>query len=205
MAPTVVLRAEATPSAPALRLRPWQDDDVESLIEAFRDPVLRRWTRVPLENVDDAHRWLALQRAGWQNRQRISFAVLADDPGGDPDQGLENGPGRLLGNVVLKSLDPAVGSAEVGYWTAAPARGRGVAPRALEALTGWAFDTFGPEGLDRLALLHQVDNTASCRVAEKTGYRFDRIMSARPPFPRDGHLHLRRILPAQRSGAGPIQ
>ncbi|MFC6015395.1 GNAT family N-acetyltransferase [Plantactinospora solaniradicis] len=175
---------EPTPSAPALLLRPWQDEDVESLVEAYRDPALKRWTRVPVEDVDDAYRWLALQRAGWENRQRISFAVLADDRG--------NGPARLLGNVVLKSLDPAVGSAEVGYWTAAYARGRGVAPRALEALTGWAFDAFGPEGLDRIALLHQVDNLASCRVAEKTGYRFDRIMPARPPFPRDGHLHLRR-------------
>jgi RimJ/RimL family protein N-acetyltransferase len=190
----VVLRAEATPSAPALLLRPWQDDDVEQLIEVYRDPALRRWTRVPVENVDDAHRWLALQRAGWENRQRISFAVVADDRA--------DGPGRLLGNVALKSLDPAVGSAEVGYWTAAYARGRGVAPGALEALTGWAFDAFGPEGLDRIALLHQVDNPASCRVAEKTGYRFDRLMPARPPFPRDGHLHLRRLGPAQGSGAG---
>jgi RimJ/RimL family protein N-acetyltransferase len=196
IATTVVLRTAATTSTPALLLRPWQDDDVESLIEAFRDPALRRWTRVPLENVDDAHRWLALQRAGWENRQRISFAVLADGGGDDS--------GRLLGNVVLKSLDPAVGSAEVGYWTAAHARGRGVAPRALEALTGWAFDAFGPEGLDRLALLHQVDNPASCRVAEKTGYRFDRIMPAHPPFPRDGHRHLRRLNPAHRSAAGRI-
>ncbi|MBE1486585.1 GNAT family N-acetyltransferase [Plantactinospora soyae] len=196
---TVVLRAEATPSAPALLLRPWQDEDVVPLIEVYRDPALRRWTRVPVESVDDAYRWLALQRVGWESRKRISFAVLADDSEGGPDDGPGGGPGgdrrRLLGNVVLKSVNPAVGSAEVGYWTAAYARGQGVAPRALEALTGWAFDTFGPEGLDRLALLHQVDNPASCRVAEKTGYRFDRLMPARPPFPRDGHLHVRSIRP----------
>ncbi|WP_408055277.1 hypothetical protein [Streptomyces paludis] len=28
--------------------------------------------------------------------------------------------------------------------------------------------------------------------AEKTGYAFHRILPARPPFPRDGHLHIRR-------------
>ena len=66
-----------------------------------------------------------------------------------------------------------------------------MAPRALEALTRWAFDAFAADGLERLELLHQVDNLASCRVAEKSRYRFQRILAAKPPFPRDGHLHAR--------------
>lgn len=84
----------------------------------------------------------------------------------------------------------------MGYWTAAHARARGVASRALEALTSWAFDTFDAfeaDGLERLELLHQVDNLASCRVAQKSRYDFDTILPAAPPtFPRDGHLHIRR-------------
>lgn len=69
----------------------------------------------------------------------------------------------------------------------------GVAPQALEALTDWAFTTFAAEGLVRLELLHQVDNVASCRVAEKSGYAFAELLSALPPeFPLDGHLHVRR-------------
>lgn len=71
-----------------------------------------------------------------------------------------------------------------------------MAPRALEALTGWAFDTFDTfeaDGLERLELLHQVDNLASCRVAQKSRYDFDATLPAAPPsFPRDGHLHIRR-------------
>lgn len=51
-------------------------------------------------------------------------------------------------SVVPKSV--ASGSAEVGYWTAAQARGRGVAPRALEALTAWSLDAFRADGLERL-------------------------------------------------------
>lgn len=39
--------------------------------------------------------------------------------------------------------------------------------------------------------MHQVDNPASCRVAEKAGYRLDRVLPAVPPFPLDGHLHVR--------------
>ncbi|MFY1689426.1 GNAT family N-acetyltransferase [Plantactinospora sp. WMMB782] len=179
----VVLRAERTPSVPALLLRPWNSADAEPLVEAYRDPTLRRWTRLPVESPEDALRWLAVQRDGWADGSRLSFAVLSEQP---------DGPDRLLGNVVVKTSGKVVGSREVGYWTAAYARGRGVASRALDVLSGWAFDSLG---VDRLALLHQVDNPASCRVADKTGYRYARTLPARPPFPRDGHLHLRMATP----------
>ncbi|MGW4475841.1 GNAT family N-acetyltransferase [Nonomuraea sp. NPDC004354] len=180
----VTLWADATPSASALFLRPWNDGDVEPLIKAYRDPTLRRWTRLPVESVKDAAEWLELQRRGWETGERLSFAVHDDHPGTD---GM-----RLVGNVVMKRTGPGKESAEVGYWTAAHARGLGVAPRALEALTTWAFDVFAVEGLERLDLLHQVDNLASCRVAEKARYQFHQVLPARPPFPRDGHLHVRR-------------
>ncbi len=98
-----------------------------------------------------------------------------------------------MGHAVLKNVTPGASSAEVGYWTAAHARGRGVAPRALEALTDWAFTAFaGRHGLTRLELLHQVDNTASCRVARKCGYELSSLVAAAPPaFPLEGHLHAR--------------
>lgn len=180
---TVELRVDAVAGHAALHLRPWGDEDVAPLIEAYRDPVLRRWTRLPVESVQDAQRWLEIQKDGWESGSRLSFAVLEGrrDTGGT----------RLVGNVVLKRTHSSGGSAEVGYWTAAHARGRGVAVRALEALTDWAFDAFAGEGLHRLELLHQVDNHASCRVAEKARYEFERVLPAVPPFPRDGHLHAR--------------
>jgi RimJ/RimL family protein N-acetyltransferase len=80
-----------------------------------------------------------------------------------------------------------------GNWTAAHARGRSVAPRALQTLTDWAFDTSVTGSLQRLGLLHQLDNTASCRVADKTRYRLEGVLPAAPPaFPLEGHLHVRR-------------
>lgn len=171
---TVELRVDPTPAGhPALDLRPWDDSDIRPLIDVYRDPVLRRWTRLPVTGVEDALRWLEVQRDGWRSGERFSFAVLEE--------------GRLVGNVALKR--GADHRAEVGYWTAAGARGRGIAPRALEALTGWAFGAL--PGVTRLELLHQVDNTASCRVAEKTGYVYRRTLPAHPPFPLDGHEHVR--------------
>ncbi|WP_324618050.1 hypothetical protein [Streptomyces dysideae] len=46
--------------------------------------------------------------------------------------------------------------------------------------------------LTRLELLHQADNAASCRVAQKTGYASAAHLPAAPPeLPLDGHLHTR--------------
>ncbi|WP_432122737.1 GNAT family N-acetyltransferase [Streptomyces sp. S1] len=181
----VVLQVAATPAFPALVLRPWRMEDVAALVEVSRDPALRRWVSSVVDDDADGARWVRDQQRGWAAGDRFGFAVLEAQPGPVREQ--------LVGNVVLKGVASGRPAAEVGYWTAAHARGRGVASRALEALTGWAFDTFEADGLERLELLHQVDNLASCRVAQKSRYDFDTLLPAAPPsFPRDGHLHIRR-------------
>ncbi|WP_225858725.1 GNAT family N-acetyltransferase [Streptomyces albicerus] len=184
----VVLQVAPTPTSPALVLRPWCTEDVAALVEVCRDPGLRRWTSHVVENDADGARWVQAQQRHWAAGDRFSFGVLEAQPAAQPGSVRE----QLVGNVVLKEVTSGKPAAEVGYWTAAHARGRGVAPRALEALTGWAFDTFAADGLERLELLHQVDNLASCRVAQKSRYDFDSVLPAAPPsFPRDGHLHIR--------------
>ncbi|MDT0267322.1 GNAT family N-acetyltransferase [Streptomyces sp. DSM 44915] len=181
----VVLRVAATPALPALVLRPWRMADVAALVEVSRDPALRQWASSVVDNDADGARWVRAQQRGWAAGDRFGFAVLEAQRGSAREQ--------LVGNVVLKEVVPGKPAAEVGYWTTAHARGRGVAPRALEALTNWAFHTFEAAGLERLELLHQVDNLASCRVAQKSRYDFDTVLPAAPPsFPRDGHLHIRR-------------
>jgi len=178
----VVLQVAATPTAPALVLRLWSLEDAAPLVEVFRDAELRRWTSHTVENEADGTRWVRSQRQSWSAGDRFSFAVLEAQPDGRC--------GRLLAGVVLKGVAAGEPAAEVGYWTAAYARGRGIAPRALGSLTRWAFATF--PGLLRLDLLHQVDNTGSCRVAEKSGYAYARTLTAERPYPQQGHLHLRR-------------
>ncbi|MBV2153276.1 GNAT family N-acetyltransferase [Kitasatospora sp. SUK 42] len=161
-------------------MRPFEDADAPALVEAYRDETLRRFTRSPVADAEEAARWLGQQYEGRAAGTRYSFAVLE--------------AGELVGQVVLKRGAPGGETAEVGYWTAAPARGRGVAPRAVEALTVWAFDTFAADGLVRIDLLHEGDNAASCRVAEKSGYAFTEIVPAFPPYPLDGHRHSRKRL-----------
>ncbi|MGW0552180.1 GNAT family N-acetyltransferase [Streptomyces altiplanensis] len=181
----VILTSAATATAPAVVLRPWCTEDVAALVEVYRDPQLRRWTNSRMESEDDGLRWVRAQEQGWAAGDRFAFAVH--------ETALVAAPPRLVGNVAIKEVASGKPSAEVGYWTAARARGRGVASRALNTLTAWSFDAFRADGLECLELLHQVDNLASCRVAEKNGYQFDRILPSAPPsYPLDGHLHIRR-------------
>ena len=183
---TVILTVKSTASAPALRLRPWRAEDAVTLVTAHRDPLLRRWLTTPLINEADARRWIDDQNEGWATGTRLSFAVLE----GDSDN---SDISRPIGHIVVKEgTDPTNASAEVGYWTSAQVRGRGIAPRALEAVSRWALGPQRVMPLARLDLLHAADNHASCRVAEKCRYLLRSVLPAQlPAFPTEGHLHVR--------------
>jgi hypothetical protein len=56
---------------------------------------------------------------------------------------------------------------------------------------GWAFGSFSSDGLPLIMLVHDLDNPASCRVAEKSGYEFSEISPANPPlWHAAGHVHV---------------
>lgn len=169
----VVLRAGE------LALRPWGDADVGALLLAHRDPLLRRRLVNVLRTEGEARAWLRECREGWADGTRFAFAVW-------------EGAG-LAGCVVLKQGgERAPEAAEIGYWTAGDARGRGVAPRAVEAVTAWAFAAPRAVPLTRIELLHDVENTASCRVAVKCGFAMETVLPPHPPkWPEPGHLHVR--------------
>lgn len=176
---TITLAVPQAESAPALRLRPWRPDDLQVLLAAHRDPVLRRRLTSSLTDEAEARQWLDAQAAGWKAATRFSFAVVAEDD----EQ-------TSLGHVGMKVV--TAGVAEVGYWTATQARGRGIAPRALEVTSQWALRTQSLARLTRLDLLHAEDNSASCRVAEKCGYVLHDLLPPAPPaFPTSGHRHVR--------------
>jgi RimJ/RimL family protein N-acetyltransferase len=181
------LLVPAVSRQPALILRPWRAADIPALAaEMSREyPIGGMWPR-PGER--DAAQWLASQDRGWRDGDRLSFAVLeAGDAGGRV----------LAGNVGLKNREEAgrIGereTAEIGYWTAVAARGRGIAPAAVRAVTDWVFDAFARASLRQIMLVHDVGNPASCRVAEKAGYPFLEISPANPPhWFTDGHIHMR--------------
>ncbi|WP_328475107.1 GNAT family N-acetyltransferase [Actinoplanes sp. NBC_00393] len=180
-----VLEVAATPWAPALALRAWHHDDVAMLTRMGPDDALRRWAGFPAGNTEEIRQWVTAQHDGRESGDRISYAVREVDPRG-------SGAGEPAAHVVLKlRRDGGEPVGEVGYWTAPYARGRNIAARALDVLCRWAFDEYASAGLARLELIHQVDNHASCRVAAKAQFSLLQVLPPRPPWPLEGHLHVR--------------
>ncbi|MGW7080804.1 GNAT family N-acetyltransferase [Streptomyces sp. NPDC054866] len=138
-----------------LVIRPWAPHDAPAVYEAFQDPVLQRWHAREADSVDEARGWIDGWRKAWSEERDAHWAVA--DAATD----------AVVGRISLRLIVLADGQAEVAYWTMPSARGRGIAPRALTALTDWAF---GELGLHRLELTHSTANEASCRVALKSGF-----------------------------------
>jgi RimJ/RimL family protein N-acetyltransferase len=167
------------PTGDGLVLRPWRDEDVPALHEAFQDPLLHQWQLRRCDSKEEALSWIEGWRGDWEDERTAQWAVV----GADTE--------RLLGRVALNSIALAEGLAKVGYWTTAVARGQGVAARATTALSRWALEEIG---FHRLELLHATANEASCRAAVKAGFLLEGTKRS-AAFHQDGwhdmHLHAR--------------
>jgi RimJ/RimL family protein N-acetyltransferase len=140
-----------------LVLRPKRPQDAAAITAACQDPEIPRWTLVP-SPYTRAHADEFILTSEAEAAAGTSVSLLAVDAAAD----------RLLGSFSLMELDRAPRYGEIGYWVAATERGRGVAPRAVRLLTGWAQRELG---LERIEILAHRDNAPSRRVAEKAGYR----------------------------------
>jgi RimJ/RimL family protein N-acetyltransferase len=144
-------------AAGAIQLRPWEERLAPGVLTALNDPQIARYSlRPPPADLDAARAWITNCNQGWRDGKNLGFAVH------------DAVTGELLGEVSLGYLDPLFRLASIGYWTMPDARGKGVASRAVAVVTRWGFQALG---LHRIDLGHAVGNLASCRVAEKNGFR----------------------------------
>jgi len=157
-----VAAVELRPPRPPLSdgivsLRPWTLDDVPAIAAACDDPEIARWIhQLPSPyRESDAREYVVSTEVAWNDTLGAFFAVVDCASGG------------VVGSIALHVLDHELANVEVGYWTAAPARGRGSTTRALKLLSEWALRDAGAE---RVQLRADVLNTASLRVAEKAGF-----------------------------------
>lgn len=137
-------------------LRRWRRSDVPAIAAACRDPEIPRFLSIPEPYTeDDARGWLRTHPGELSAGRSAQLAIAAASGDG------------LLGAIDLHALDWRHHRAEVGYWVAAPERGRGVATRGVALIARWGFQTLG---LARIGLIVDTDNLASQRVAERAGF-----------------------------------
>jgi len=82
---------------------------------------------------------------------------------------------RLIGFCGLQPL-PETDEIEIGWWLARAWWGRGLATEAARAAL---HEGFTRAGLDRIVAIAQPANTASIRIMEKLGMRFERMTESR--------------------------
>lgn len=149
-------------TAGRLHLRPWLPYDADAVFAACQDADIQRWTLVPSPYTAEDARQFVEQTSpqDWAAGRAVHFAVL-DAVTAD-----------VLGAVGLHRVDRAVGSAEIGYWTAPAARRQGVTSEAVATVCRWGF---GALGLRRVVCLVDVDNVASQRTALRAGFAYEGI------------------------------
>ncbi|MCX5208424.1 GNAT family N-acetyltransferase [Kitasatospora sp. NBC_00240] len=166
------------PAAQGLLLRPWEPADAAAFLFAYQDEDIRRWhTRRPWSETR-VREWFDRYRQDWEQEKGGHWAVTRDG-------------GEVLGRIKLGNVNFDEGIADIGYWVLPAARGAGVAPRALSALSVWAMNEIG---FPRLCLDHSTRNHASCRVATKSGYVLEgtkRSAGVHDDGRHDMHLHAR--------------
>ena len=167
---TAVLPPLGEPSDGVVTLRHWRPSDAPDLVRALADGTVARWLPVPLPyGPGDADAFLG-QVVPAERESGTGLAVAVVDAA----------DGALLGAAALHP-DLQFALAEVGYWTAPWARGRGVAARAALLLVRWGARELG---LARVSLLADLENAASQRVAEKAGFAYEGVLRAARAEPR---------------------
>jgi RimJ/RimL family protein N-acetyltransferase len=137
------------------------EDLLDEVFEACQDEQIQRYTPVPSPyHRADARRWMEMSREGFEQGTGAHMAVV------------DAATGRLLGacGVGVKRGDRA---AEIGYWVAPWARGRGVATAAVRLVCRWAFSELG---IGRINLRASTENAASNAVAERAGFTLEGTM-----------------------------
>ncbi|MFF6956998.1 GNAT family N-acetyltransferase [Streptomyces sp. NPDC008317] len=143
-------------STERLVLRAYEEADIPALAEMMNDELIIAWTGVPQPySQDDARAFVT--RTAPAERESGRGIVLAVT---------EFLTQRLVGTVHLHNTDWRIRGSEVGYLTAAWARGEGYASESVQAVCHWLFTD---QRFERLELRTAADNTASQQVAQKIG------------------------------------
>ena len=146
---------QTTLAAENLILRPFTPTDADDVTEACQDIETLRWLALPRPYTRANAEWF-IGTFGPGQRESGAGIVFAIESAG-----------RLAGAIDLKGVNWEARIAEVGYWVAPWARGRGVAAQATRVLSEWAIRD---HGFERVQLFAAVGNAASQRVAEKAGF-----------------------------------
>jgi RimJ/RimL family protein N-acetyltransferase len=154
-------------------LRPWLRDDAGFIANASADAAIRRYSvphdrrghPTPPPSITDAEATIDEFAANWRafattkTPSGVAFAII----------GARSGEVAGMCGVDDWSTEDV---AQIGYWLAASARGRGYATRAVILLTRWLFEL----GAARVFLTIVAGNETSVEVARRAEFVYEGTM-----------------------------
>ena len=146
-------RSQPILSADDFLLRPWAVEDASWYVES-RDEEVFAWTTERRDlTVEETEEGIRRANSG---SDAVCCAIA------------DRRSGQLLGNIALAFREDNRKSAEIMYWLAPWARGRGIATKAVMMLCTWAFDALE---LERVTLQTHAGNVRSQLVAQRAGFQ----------------------------------
>ena len=146
-----------------LELSPPREGDADAIFAACQDERLQRYTTVPSPYTrEHAEGFIEKSRGWWESGSEATWAIRDGD--------------TLVGMIGLHRL--VDGTGEIGYWMAAPARGRGLLTEAAHAVIDWGFS---PDGLalKRIALQSQTELTVRSSLEARAAQAGGRVSALR--------------------------
>lgn len=160
-----------------ITLRPLQEKDVESIYQACQDPLIPQFTTVPSPyTITHAQFFVHEQEpARFAMKTELIFAIAE---GHEIDE-------KFCGVISFHSVNLGNHAAEIGYWIAASARGKGIGSIAAKMITEYGFLTMG---FRRIEALVDVDNLASMALLRSADYELEGVL--RQKVTRDNGMQI---------------
>jgi RimJ/RimL family protein N-acetyltransferase len=148
-----------------ITLRPATEDDIDSIFHACQDPLIPAFTTVPSNyTIDHAIEFVRNIPFAFLERREILF-IIEFGNGADKE---------FAGEISLHSVNIRNHTAEIGYWIAAPFRGKGIGRTAATMITNLGLQEIG---FKRIEALVDVDNHMSQKLLMSAGYVKEGIMA----------------------------
>lgn len=142
--------------------------DIDAITAGAQDPEVPRWTTLPSPyERRHAEDFIRLAGEWWDAGTELTWSIRVD--------------GTWIGMMGLRDPAPG-GAAEIGFWLAAPWRGRGYVSEAARAVIDFGFG--GPLHLARIQWKANVGNVASARTARGLGFRYEGLLRQALSDPR---------------------
>lgn len=146
-------------ATPRLRLRQFEERDLDGLHACFGDAdAMRYWNFPPCKTKAETARWVRILSKVSTPYEYLAWAVA------------ERRSDRCIGMLIYHHREAHNRRLEIGYMLARAHYGRGLMKEAVEALIGYCF---GALRVHRVEALIHPENTRSIRLVERLGFRFE--------------------------------